>query len=272
MAECARVFGADETGILNSANFTMTLSVSVIAKNAQATIRRCLESVAWTGEIVVLDAGSGDDTVRIARECGAEVHIGSDWPGFGPQKNRALALATSDWVLSLDADEWVTPELRAEIEHALAEPGGCNAFKIPRLSSYCGRFMRHSGWWPDHVTRLFRRGQARFSDDLVHERLIVDGSVGVLREPLRHDAIRDLDEALVKMNAYSTAGAVMQLNRGKSASLAGAVWHGAWTFFRTYVLRAGFLDGREGFMLAVSNAEGAYYRYLKLMLLAEQKK
>ena len=104
----------------------------------------------------------------------------------------------------------------------------------------------------------------------MHERLIVDGVTGTLREPLHHEAIRDLDEALVKMNAYSTAGAQMLHARGKSASLAGAVVHGAWTFVRTYVLRAGFLDGREGFMLAVSNAEGAYYRYLKLMLLAEQ--
>jgi hypothetical protein len=175
-------------------------------------------------------------------------------------------------VLSLDADEWVTPGLRAAIEGAIGAPNGKSAFRMPRLSSYCGRFMRHSGWWPDHVTRLFRRGQARFSDDLVHERLVVSGAVGTLREPLLHEAIRDLDEALKKMNAYSTAGALMQLKRGRNATLAGAVWHGVWTFFRTYVLRAGFLDGREGFLLAVSNAEGAYYRYLKLMLLAEQRK
>ena len=249
----------------------MTLSVVVITKNEGAAIRRCLESVAWAGEIVVLDSDSSDETARIAGECGAKVHTASGWPGYGPQKNRALALATGDWVLSLDADEWITPELRAEIERALATPGEHSAFKMPRLSSYCGRFMRHSGWWPDHVTRLFRRGRARFSDDLVHERLIVDGAIGALREPLRHEAIRDLDEALVKMNAYSTAGAMMQFERGKTASLTGAVWHGAWTFFRTYVLRAGFLDGREGFMLAVSNAEGAYYRYLKLMLLAEKR-
>ena len=249
----------------------MTLSVTIITKNEQAAIRRCLESVAWADEIVVLDAGSTDETARIARECGAQVHVSSDWPGFGPQKNRALELATGDWVLSLDADEWVTPELRAEIERAMAAPGSNAAFRMPRLSSYCGRFMRHSGWWPDHVTRLFRRGQARFSEDRVHERLIVQGAVGTLRESLLHEAILDLDDALVKMNAYSTAGALMQLERGGKASLAGAVWHGAWTFFRTYVLRAGFLDGREGFMLAVSNAEGAYYRYLKLMLLAEKR-
>ena len=166
----------------------------------------------------------------------------------------------------------MTPELRAEIERVLAAPLGNAAFKMPRRSSYCGRFMDHSGWWPDHVTRLFQRGAARFSDDRVHERLIVDGTVGTLREPLLHEAIRDLDEALVKMNAYSTASALMQLERGRNISLAGAVWHGAWTFFRTYVLRAGFLDGREGFMLAVSNAEGAYYRYLKLTLLREENK
>ena len=112
---------------------------------------------------------------------------------------------------------------------------------------------------------------ARFSDDLVHERLIVNGAIGTLNEPLLHEAIRDLDDALVKMNAYSAAGAMMQLERGRKASLACAVWHGAWTFFRTYVLRAGFLDGCEGFMLAVSNAEGAYYRYLKLLLLLKDK-
>ncbi len=248
----------------------MTLSVTVITQNEQAAIRRCLESVAWADETVVLDAGSSDETERIARECGAKVHIASDWPGFGPQKNRALAFATGDWVLSLDADEWVTPELHAEIERALAAPGSHAAFKMPRLSSYCGRVMRHSGWWPDHVTRLFRRGAAHFSDDRVHERLIVDGTTGLLREPLRHEAIRDLDQMLVKMNAYSTAGATMQFQRGKSTSLVVAVGHGWWTFFRTYVLRAGFLDGREGFMLAVSNAEGAYYRYLKLMLLSKK--
>jgi glycosyltransferase involved in cell wall biosynthesis len=248
----------------------MTLSVVVITKNEADVIGRCLESVAWADESIVLDSASEDGTTDIARRLGAKIETTADWPGFGPQKNRALAFATGDWVLSLDADEWVTPELRAEIERVLAAPHGNAAFKMPRLSSYCGRFMRRSGWWPDHVTRLFQRGAARFSDDLVHERLIVGGTVGTLREPLLHEAIRDLDEALVKMNAYSTASALMQLERGRKTSLAGAVWHGAWTFFRPYVLRAGFLDGREGFMLAVANAEGSYYRYLKLMLLSEK--
>jgi glycosyltransferase involved in cell wall biosynthesis len=247
----------------------MTLSVIVITKNEAAVIERCLSSVAWADEIIVFDTNSNDGTAEIARRRNARVETAPDWPGFGPQKNRVLALATGDWVLSIDADEWVTPELRAEIERAIAAPDHLPAYRMPRLSSYCGRTMRHSGWWPDHVTRLFQRGAARFSDDLVHEKLVVDGVTGSLREALRHEAIRDLDEAIRKMSSYSTAGAHMLHARGKSSTLAGAVVHGVWTFIRTYVLRAGFLDGREGFMLAVSNAEGAYYRYLKLMLLSK---
>ena len=248
----------------------MSISVIIITKNEAAVIERCLSSVAWADEIIVFDTESSDGTADIARRLGAKIESAPGWPGFGPQKNRALALASCDWVLSIDADEWVTPELRAEIERAIAAPDWLPAYRMPRLSSYCGRTMRHSGWWPDHVIRLFRRGAARFSDDLLHEKLLVDGVTGSLREALRHEAIRDLDDALAKMSSYSTAGAQMLHARGKTSSLAGAVLHGVWTFIRTYVLRAGFLDGREGFMLAVSNAEGAYYRYLKLMLLSER--
>lgn len=245
----------------------MKLSVVVITQNEAAVIRRCLESVAWADELVVLDSGSDDGTPDIARSLGARVEPSRDWPGFGPQKNRAVEWAGGDWILSLDADEWVSPELAAEIRAALADPGAHAAFRMPRQSSYCGRVMRHSGWWPDYVTRLFRRGAARFSDDAVHERLVVDGLLGRLRTPLRHEAIRDLEQAIAKMNRYSSDGARMLRARGRKSGLGTAVGHGLWTFFRTYALRAGFLDGKEGFMLAVSNAEGAYYRYLKLLLL-----
>jgi glycosyltransferase involved in cell wall biosynthesis len=248
----------------------MSLSVIIIAKNAEATIRRCLESIAWADEIVVVESGSSDRTAEVARALGAKVHQTGDWPGFGPQKNRALDFSRSDWVLSLDADEWVTPELRAEIGRVIASPGNHAAFRVPRRSSFCGRFMRHSGWWPDYVTRLFRRGTARFSDVLVHEKLIVNGAVGTLAQPILHESVAELDQMLVKMNAYSTASAAMLHAGGRRASLISALWHGGWSFFRTYVLRAGFLDGREGLMLAIANAEGSYYRYLKLMLLAEK--
>ena len=243
------------------------LSVIIITKNEEANIRACMESVAWADEIVVVDSGSSDDTVNICKSMGAQVHITADWPGFGIQKNRALSHATCEWVLSLDADERVTPDLRFEIETALTVPHGHDAFRMPRLSSFCGRYMRHSGWYPDFVTRLFHRGAARFSDDLVHESLIVNGSVGKLRQCLLHETFHDLEELLTKINHYSTAGALMLSEKNKTASLKKAVSHAAWAFFRTYIIRAGFLDGREGFMLAVSTAESAYYRYAKLMLL-----
>jgi glycosyltransferase involved in cell wall biosynthesis len=243
----------------------MTISVVIIAMNEADSIARCLQSVKWADEIIVLDSGSTDDTVRICREYTAHVHQ-TDWPGFGPQKNRALERATGDWVLSLDADEWVTPALRDEIARASAQPRDFAAFRLPRLSSFCGRFMRHSGWWPDHVVRLFRRGAARFSDDAVHERVMVEGKTGTLLEPLMHETFVDLDELLAKMNNYSTLSAQDMQRAGKRTGLFMAVGRGVWAFVRTYFLRGGFLDGREGFMLAVATAEGTYYRYVKLLL------
>ncbi|HMK13829.1 MAG TPA: glycosyltransferase family 2 protein [Burkholderiales bacterium] len=249
----------------------MTVSVIIITKNEEQNIRACLESVVWADEIIVVDSGSSDNTVGICKNLGAQVHV-MDWPGYGPQKNRALNLATGDWVLSLDADERVSSELRSEIQSAVSNPGQAAAFLIPRSSSYCGRIMRHSGWWPDYVTRLFKRGHARFSDDLVHEHLVVEGKTAKLNQPLLHEAFRDLEQVLQKLNGYSSAGASMLKQRGRKVTLASAIGHGLWTFIRTYFLRAGFLDGREGFMLAVSNAEGAYYRYLKAMLLREKQK
>jgi glycosyltransferase involved in cell wall biosynthesis len=249
----------------------VTISAIIITKNEAGSIRRCLESVAWVDEIVVLDSGSDDQTVAICRQFGAKVETTADWPGFGTQKNRALERATGEWVLSLDADESVSRELQAEIRATIAKPGGKQAFKLPRSSLYCSRYMRHSGWWPDYVVRLFKRGSGRFSDDLVHERFIADGSVGTLVNPLMHETYADLEEVLRKVNDYSSAGAAMMQAKGIRSSLLKAILHGFWTFVRTYVIRAGFLDGREGFMLAVSNAEGTYYRYLKLMLLAQKR-
>jgi len=243
-----------------------SVSVILITKNEAANIRECLQSVSWADEIIVVDSGSTDDTVAISRQMGAQVYE-HDWPGFGPQKNRALSYASKEWVFSIDADERVTPELREEIETILRTEHTAEAYLVPRLSNYCGRFMRHSGWYPDLLPRLFKRGKAHFSDDLVHERLIVEGYKIKLDGFLMHYAFDDLEEVLQKVNQYSTAGAQMMQRRGRQASLIGAVLRGIWSFVRTYVLRGGFLDGKEGFMLAVSNAEGTYYRYLKLMLL-----
>jgi glycosyltransferase involved in cell wall biosynthesis len=248
----------------------MTLSVIVITKNEAHDIRRCLASVRFADEVIVLDSGSTDDTVAICREYTDKVSV-TDWQGFGIQKNRALTLATGDWVLSLDADEEVPPALAEEIRQVITADTGLAAYRMPRRSSYCGHWIDHSGWWPDYVTRLFRRRAARFNDNLVHESLLVDGPTGTLQAPLLHYSFKDFDEVLDKVNAYSSAGAQMLHARGKKASLRQAVGHGLWAFIRTYFLRRGFLDGRAGFMLAVSNAEGTYYRYIKLMHLMEKR-
>ena len=245
------------------------LSVIIITKNEAVNIRACIESVVWADEIIVVDSGSSDATVEICRELGAQVYV-HDWPGFGMQKNRALGYATKDWVFSIDADERVTHELREEIQSAM-QRGQAEGYEIPRLSSFCGRYMHHSGWYPDYVLRLFRRGSGKFSDDLVHERVILNGPIAKLQQLLLHESFRDLEQLLAKINHYSTASAQMLHRKNRTASLKKAVGHALWAFFRSYFLRAGFLDGREGFMLAVSTAEGTYYRYLKLMLLAEKK-
>ncbi len=245
-----------------------SLSVTIITKNESHNIEACLRSVAFADEVVVLDSGSTDGTVDLARSMGANVSVGSDWQGFGIQKNRALALAGSEWVLSLDADERVSPELQAEIRAALAAPA-FEVYSFPRLSSYCGQYMHHSGWHPDRVTRLFRRNSAQFSNDLVHEKLVTRCKVGELGSVLLHESFLNFEAVLDKVNRYSSAGAQSLFEKGRSSSPGKALGHGLWAFFRTYFLRLGFLDGRMGFVLAVSNAEGTFYRYLKLWLLRQ---
>lgn len=240
----------------------------MITKNEAHNIAACLASVSFADQLVVLDSGSTDGTDEIAKQAGAEVTLQPDWQGFGIQKGRALALARCDWVLSIDADERVSPALAAEIQKTLAAPK-FGAYRIPRLSSFCGQYMHHSGWYPDHVLRLFRRGDARFSDDLVHEKVLTQATVGHLENDLMHETYRDVAQMLSKSDAYSTAGAADMFRQGKSATLASAVGHATWAFIRTYILRRGFLDGRLGFVLATSVAQTTYYRYVKLWLLGD---
>jgi glycosyltransferase involved in cell wall biosynthesis len=243
----------------------MTLSAIVITKDEERVIERCLHSLAFCDEILVIDSGSTDRTVELARACGATVHVHADWQGFAVQRNRGLALARGEWTLMVDADEWVPGRLQQQLLQAVSNTQHA-AFRMPRLSSYCGQFMRHGGWWPDHITRLMRTTKARY-EGAVHERALIDGSVGTLTEPLLHESFRDFEQVLRKMNAYSTSNAEQMVRAGKTGSLAAALGHGLWTFVRTYVLRAGFLDGKLGLMLAISNAEGSYYKQVKAMLL-----
>jgi glycosyltransferase involved in cell wall biosynthesis len=239
------------------------LSVIIITKNEAANIAECLDSVAFADERIVLDSGSTDGTPDIARARGARVEVTSDWPGFGAQKNRALALASGDWVLSIDADERVSPALAAEIREAI-DASRAAVYAMPRLSSFCGRFMRHGGWYPDHVTRLFRRGEARFSDDLVHERLVSAQPAARLSNHLIHYSYLSLEDVIAKLNAYSSGRARDLAARGRKGGLLRALLHAKWTFIRGYILRRGFMDGRHGLILALYNAETTYYRYLKM--------
>lgn len=244
------------------------LSAIVITKNEAGKIVACLESLAFCDERIVVDSGSSDDTVALAQAAGARV-VTHDWQGFGAQKNFALSQAAGDWVLSLDADERVTPALAAQISAAVAA-GQVDGYEMPRLSTFCGRPMRHSGWYPDYVLRLFRRDKARFSDDLVHERVVCAGSVRRLSEPLIHHPVERLEDALSRMDRYSTAGADMIVGKGRKVSFMTGILRGWWSFVRTYILRLGFLDGKEGFLLAVANAEGTYYRYMKAWMKGRQ--
>jgi glycosyltransferase involved in cell wall biosynthesis len=240
------------------------LSAIVITRNEAANISACLASIAFCDERIVVDSGSTDGTPKLAEQGGARV-VAHAWAGFGVQKNFALSLAQGDWVLSIDADERVTPELAAAIKRAI-DSDTADGFEMPRRSSFCGRVMRHSGWWPDYVLRLFRRGRARFSDDAVHERVICEGPVARLPEPLMHHPVNRLEDALSRMDRYSTIGASSLAKSGRRVSFMTGIVRGLWTFLRTYILRLGFLDGREGFLLAVANAEGTYYRYMKAWL------
>jgi glycosyltransferase involved in cell wall biosynthesis len=246
------------------------LSAIVITRNEADKIGACLDSVAFCDERIVVDCGSSDSTVAIAREKGARVEFNA-WRGFGPQKNYALSLATGTWVLSLDADEIVSPALAASIQSAVAV-GRADAFDMLRLSSFCGRPIRHSGWYPDYVLRLFKRGAARFDDVLVHERVIFDGSVQRLSGALIHHPVVRLEDALSRLDRYSSAKAQMLVASGRKISFLTGISHGLFAFLRAYVLKAGFLDGAEGFLLAVFSAETSYYPYMKAWLATRKRR
>jgi glycosyltransferase involved in cell wall biosynthesis len=250
----------------------MSLSVIIITRNEAQHIAACLASVAFADEWIVVDSGSTDDTREIATAHGARVIETTDWPGYGPQKNRALAAATGEWIFSIDADERVTPALAAQIRTAITraegtESGAPSSYTVSRLSAFCGIWMRHGDWYPDHVLRLFRRSHGRFTDDRVHEHVAVRGPVGHLDAHLLHDSMPSLESCLDKMNRYSSGRALDRHAAGHSGSLGKALGHGLWAFLRSYVVKRGFLDGRMGFIVALNIAEGTYYRYLKLWLL-----
>ncbi len=248
----------------------------MITKNEANNIGDCLRSVRFADQVVVLDSGSTDETVQIARSMGADVSISPDWQGFGVQKNRALDAATGDWVLSLDADERVTPELSQEIQAQLAQvqvSGQSVAFAIPRLTQFCGVWIRHCGWTPDYVLRVFKRGEARFSDDLVHEKLQLiraDMPIVRLKTPLLHYSYPTPEHYWRKLQRYSQDWARQRHARGQKATITRAALSAVTAFIRSYVFQLGFLDGAMGFAVCTMQAQSAFGKYFELYCLGHE--
>jgi glycosyltransferase involved in cell wall biosynthesis len=247
------------------------LSVVIITKNEAANMADCLKSVQFADELVVVDSGSTDGTQGIARSMGAQVFETADWPGFGPQKNRGLAQARFEWVLSLDADERVPAELADQIRQAMVH-GRHAAYEIPRLTQFCGRWIHHCGWTPDHVLRLFKRELARFSDDLVHERVLVHGGVAVGQLPvaLLHYSYPTPAHYWRKLEQYSQAWARQRHAKGQQTSMVRAALAGWVAFMRSYIFRLGFLDGAMGFAVCSMQAQAAFGKYFALYCLNQQ--
>jgi glycosyltransferase involved in cell wall biosynthesis len=246
------------------------LSVIIITLNEAANIEACLTSVSFADEVIVLDAGSADGTVDLARSLGALVHVSADWPGFGRQKNRALELARHPWVLSIDADERVPPELAVEICQVVAL-GSAFAYEIPRLTQFCGCWIRHCGWTPDYVLRLFKRESACFSDDLVHERVVIGRYIpGRLSSPLLHFSYPTPSHYWHKLEQYSQAWARQRYEEGQKTSMLRAGLAGVVAFLRSYVFRLGFLDGAMGFAVCTMQAQAAFGKYFALYCLNQE--
>jgi glycosyltransferase involved in cell wall biosynthesis len=225
------------------------LTVTVVTLDEEARLRACLESVAWADEIVVVDAESRDKTVPIAREFTERVIV-RPWPGFAAQKNFALEQATGDWVLSLDADEEVSPELREEILDVLARPPAHDGYAVPRKNIFWGQWVRRGGLYPDWQVRLFRRSRARFVPRAVHESVQMEGSIGRLRGPLLHRSYRDVSDFLARADRYSTLAADEWLASGRPARARDLVLRPLGRFLGMYLLRLGLLDGWRGLLLA----------------------
>ena len=246
------------------------LSLCIITRDAASELASCIASVPFASEVVVVDSGSRDDTVEIARRCGARV-VQQPWLGFGPQKNFAIGQAAHDWVLCLDADERVSPELAASIQAALAAPVS-PVYRMARRNRFLGRWLAHGEGYPDWSPRLFNRMNARWSDDLVHEKVLYAVTPGTLRGDLLHDSSDDLTAYLDRQNRYTTLAARQAYERGRSTGLFHLLASPAVRFFKFYVLRLGFLDGKAGLLHISIGCINSYMKYAKLIELRKAEK
>lgn len=252
--------------ILDMKKENIPLSVIIIARNEASNIRQCLESIQWANEIIVLDSGSVDETIDIAKEYTPHV-FETDWQGYGVQKQRALSKATQTFVLNLDADEYVSEALKQDILNIVTHPeNNSDGFKIPIQMIFYGKKLRYVSSPSRHI-RLFKRQGTRFSNDLVHEKIVLPSSAQVsqLKSPIYHQSYRDTSHALSKMNRYSSYSAKICIENKKTSHILAAIARSTWMFLRCYFLQGGFLDGQAGFLLSVFNAQGAFYRSIKVI-------
>ncbi|MCD6320355.1 MAG: glycosyltransferase family 2 protein [Candidatus Desulfofervidaceae bacterium] len=238
------------------------LSAIIITYNEEKNIEACLKSVSWADEIIVVDSFSTDKTLEIAAKFTDKI---SQHPfyGYGKQKAFALSKASGEWILSIDADERVTPALKEEIEIAISN-SEIAGYYLPRKNFFCGRWIRHSGWYPNYQLRLFKRGKARFDERLVHEKVVVNGKIGYLKTPLIHYTYSSLTDFLKKMQKYVDLWAQEKKKAGKKGGIGRGFFHGFWTFFKMFFLQAGFLDGRYGLLLASLYAAYTLAKYARL--------
>lgn len=246
------------------------ISVILIVLNGETTIAPCLQSVSWAAEIIVVDSGSTDRTEEICTTYPGVRFFHHPWLGYGPQKNYALSLATHEWVLSIDADEVITPELAEEIRGAIDNSGAYAGFSFRRKNMYKKQWVRHSGWWPDEILRVFRKDAGRFNDRQVHESVEVNGAVKKLAGVMEHFSYNRPEDFILKMHSYSTAGARQMKVAGKKGGALRAVIRTVAAFVKSYILKRGFLDGRTGLLVAVSGAIGVFYKIIMLSELNEE--
>ncbi len=238
------------------------LSVAIITKNEEDRLPVCLKSVSFADDIVVVDSGSTDRTVEIAKDMGCRVFI-EEWKGYGPQKQSAVKKCKNEWVLIIDADERIPEETKEKITEIVKNPLA-DAYSFPLKNFFHGKWIKHCGWWPNRKIRLFRKSRGMVNEALVHESVEVSGTVMNIHTPIIHESIRDLSSMLNKINIYSSLGAETLFKKGKNVSGLTAFFKGVAAFFKLYVLKLGILDGYEGFVISFSHAVNTCYKYLKL--------
>ena len=243
----------------------MKVTATVITRDESANIAAALQSVSWADEIIVVDSGSTDDTVAIARGLATRVEV-RDWPGYGAQKNYAAGIASNDWILSIDADERVTPQLAAEIRELFTRTPAARGYRIPRVAWYFGRWIRSTDWYPDYQLRLYDRRAGQWTDRRVHESVELRETPGRLRHEIQHYAYRDLSHHLATIDRYTTLAAEQWLAEGRTTNGFELFFHPRLAFIRNYLLRGGITDGEPGLLVSKLNA---YYVFLKLAKLWE---